>query len=752
MTGTDFTPRLILGDCVEAMAAIEPESVDAVVCDPPYELGFMGKSWDSSGVAFDPKTWEAALRVLKPGGHLLAFGGTRTVHRIAVAIEDAGFDIRDQIAWMFGSGFPKSLDVSKGIDKLDASVERLDRARTFQTWLREHMTPQRVNEITGTDMGHHLTTHPTQPSVATADLFDLLRPYLPAVPAEIERLVAERTVESQDFKAREIIGVAEMVDTSESRLGFAGETHGGTGATRVVPITSPYTSAAREWQGWGTALKPAHEPVVWAQKPFSPVPCWDEVNTIHHGLAALLWLALTPAKRAVNPSLSSLRGPHAAWCVSARVSVATVMSPDESERTGTYNSLALAATCSNIVKSWSSILADLSTQTRMSTTSTASSTTTALRTLNSLLAPLTSPTTMPVCECLTVGQPCYAQNVDAPSSVEWTKWLDILSASAPATAIEPIALAVASALAQVADVSSGVLAVASSAGQTATTAADASPEPAFEPIVVARKPLIGTVAANVLAHGTGALNIDACRIGTNGGTRDLPIGDGIRTNQVYGEYGACTTEELNSGRWPANVILDAEAGVILDAQTGESVSRIGAPRASAAPGDGWGMTSTGAEYDDMGGASRFFYCPKVSRAERSAGLEADAASVWTDGRKVAADNPRLRGATARANHHPTVKPIDLMRYLIRLVTPPGGTVLDPFMGSGSTGCAAVLEGARFIGIEREQDYMAVAEARVAFWAEHGEDALAVMYARDAAEREKESVVESGQMDLWDVLG
>ena len=117
------------GDCVEAMAALDADSIDAVCCDPPYGIAFMAKTWDVAGIAFDPDTWRAALRVLKPGGHLLAFGGTRTYHRLACAIEDAGFDIRDSILWLYGSGFPKSLDVSKAIDK----AAGIDRER-WQGW------------------------------------------------------------------------------------------------------------------------------------------------------------------------------------------------------------------------------------------------------------------------------------------------------------------------------------------------------------------------------------------------------------------------------------------------------------------------------------------------------------------------------------------------------------------------------------------------------------------------------------------
>ena len=111
------TDRIINADCIEALKTLPDNSVDSIITDPPYELGFMGKSWDSTGVAYNVDVWKEALRVLKPGGHLLAFGGTRTYHRMACAVEDAGFEVRDQLQWIYGSGFPKSMDISKAIDK-----------------------------------------------------------------------------------------------------------------------------------------------------------------------------------------------------------------------------------------------------------------------------------------------------------------------------------------------------------------------------------------------------------------------------------------------------------------------------------------------------------------------------------------------------------------------------------------------------------------------------------------------------------
>ena len=413
------------GDCLEVMRTLPDCSVDAVVTDPPYGLAFMGKRWD-----YDVPTtevWAECLRVLKPGGHLLAFAGTRTQHRMAVRIEDAGFEIRDMIAWVYGSGFPKSLDVSKAIDK--GHGDNRDRQLRFTAWMRSTgITARQIDDITATKMGNHYTTHPTQPAIATADMFDKLRPYLPEVPEEIERLVCERTgLEWTAYKNREVVGQGWRIDRKQGAVNYGGGTPDGTYA-----ITAPATEAARAWQGWGTALKPA-----------------------------------------------------------------------------------------------------------------------------------------------------------------------------------------------------------------------------LEPITVARKPLIGTVAENVLAHGTGALNVDGCRVGT---TKDVPASASNAVNAIYGKgMGSkasgdqCSGFDPNIGRWPANLIHDGSDEVV-------------------------GLA---------GDAARFFYCAKASKADRE-----------------------------KNNNHPTVKPTALMQYLCRLVTPPGGTVLDPFMGSGSTGKAAKLEGVNFLGIEREHDYLKIAHARI----------------------------------------
>ena len=381
--------RIIAGDCRASMATLPDASVDAVVCDPPYELGFMGKSWDASGIAYDLEVWRQALRVLKPGGHLLAFSGSRTYHRMTCAIEDAGFEIRDQIMWVYGSGFPKSLDVSKAIDKA-AGAER---------------------EVVGS---YKVT---------------------------------------REFKDRDFVG-----DASHAAS---------------INITAPATDDARRWSGWGTALKPAHEP-----------------------------------------------------------------------------------------------------------------------------------------------------------------------------------------------------------------------------ICVARKPLEGTVAANVLRHGTGTMNIDGCRVAAHEGDDFTKAWDRPVSTNIGASGGAyITTGEQHSvdlsankptgGRWPANFIHD------------------GSDEATAG----------------LGEAARFFYTAKAGREDREEGC--DDFPVQPSRSALNAANgtgERRDGAQTaqRANFHPTVKPTDLMRYLVRMVTPLGGTVLDPFTGSGSTGRAAMLEGARFIGCELSLEYAEIARARIRY--------------------------------------
>ena len=401
----DARATIYHGDCLEVLRALPDASVDAVVTDPPFELGFMGKGWDASGIAHRVDLWAEALRVLKPGGHLLAFGGTRTWHRLACAIEDAGFEVRDSIAWMYGSGFPKSLDVSKAIDKA-AGAERTQRI--------------------GVKPGH------------------------------------EQFVGKDNLKSLRDTGSLSGKDGYERPW-----MHDPEKVEAAHWLTAPATDAAREWSGWGTALKPAHEP-----------------------------------------------------------------------------------------------------------------------------------------------------------------------------------------------------------------------------IVVARKPLVGTVAANVLEHGTGGLNIDGCRIGTEPRTFDSK---GIRPGQghyVGDDWQPDRASVTVAGRWPANVVLDEDQAAELDRQSGNRPSRGGAAFDNGSDIYQPRLINNDRReigYGDSGGASRFFYVAKAPARER----------------------PKVDGTA-----HPTVKPLTLMRWLCRLVTPPDGVILEPFAGSGTTVEAALLEGFRIVAIEREADYLPLIQARL----------------------------------------
>ncbi|MEQ4283186.1 DNA-methyltransferase [Pseudomonas syringae] len=245
-------------------------------------------------------------------------------------------------------------------------------------------------------------------------------------------------------------------------------------------------------------------------------------------------------------------------------------------------------------------------------------------------------------------------------------------------------------------------------------------KPAHEPICMARKPFPGTVAANVLEHGTGALNIDACRIG---------VVDAAYARNCSGDRGNAGTRSIEaqsatslragggsaaSGRWPANLIHDGSDVIVgmFPAEAGAAAPVMGTePTANGFSGavsySGMRERMAGAFHGDTGSAARFFYCAKTSRSDRHAGL-IDPGPQFKKGTTLR----KVETTDTKGNNHPTVKPTDLMAYLLRLVTPTGGKTLDPFMGSGSTGKAAVLEGFDFIGIEQDAAYMAIAEARI----------------------------------------
>ena len=559
------------GDCLEVLRTLDDNSVDSVVTDPPYGLSFMGKKWDYDVPAVD--VWAECLRVLKPGGHLLAFAGTRTQHRMAVRIEDAGFEIRDMIAWVYGSGFPKSLNVAKAIGDEDA---------------------------------------------------------------------------------------------------------------------------ARQWQGWGTALKPALETVTLASKPF---PSDMERDTIMSNLSTLearLWL-LSFASAADQSSASNPSG-YVEACAIARWTADDVTNTRDDLCGQMDTSLYASAlnTSLSIVSSWRNTLAEVWRHGSTSTTETKSSTITDLKTLRFSLSEITPSTIIRACS-LRGGFSANASTAESHfnASLSLLQSIHTLSATAPAMSL----------------------------GQHERRAVPVSPN--LDPCIMARKPVIGTVANNVTTWGTGAINVDGGRVGRDADDVSGWAQTGSNASENRAMSGANYTREAKpdaSGRFPANLIHDGSDEVLgLFPETTSG----GGDRNGAQKGDvfhGVGDTGTPRPFEaNSGSAARFFYCAKASAEDRDDGcsaLPAKSAGEVTGGRaegSAGLSSPRSGAGRRRdetRNIHPTVKPTDLMRYLCRLVTPPGGLVLDPFVGSGSTGRGAVLEGFRFLGIEREAEYVAIARARI----------------------------------------
>lgn len=431
---------LFNGDNIEVIRTLPENSIDSIVTDPPYGISFMNKKWDHDVPSVE--FWKEIFRVLKPGGHVLSFGGTRTYHRMVVNMEDAGFEIRDQIMWIYGSGFPKSHNIGKALDKFGGNNHlvyeigiALKQARTKRGLSLKQADKlfcdgtSNYNWFEGRKDGHRI---PNQ------QVFDKIVSEWP----ELKEL-RDKVKESN----REILGTEKTNKSVMQNIGFENETG--------IYVR---TKGESEWEGWGTGLKPANEPICVARKPLSEK----------------------------------------------------------------------------------------------------------------------------------------------------------------------------------------------------------------------------SVAANIIKHKTGGLNISGSKVGFEKVYSHSSGCSHLGKNGIYNNFNPQTGSDLREGRFPSNVIMDEVAG------------------------------------EELGDQRKFFYCPKVSTQERNLGVE----------NSIKAKNFRQQGEAFKngsaitdferneGNIHPTIKPIDLMRYLVRLVTPKGGVIMDPFMGSGSTGVAALLESFQFVGIELDENYFEIALQRV----------------------------------------
>jgi len=501
--------KILNGNSLEELKKFPDNYFHSVVTDPPYGLSFMGKKWDYDVPSVE--LWTEVFRVLKEGGYLLSFSGTRTQHRMAVNIEDAGFEIRDMIAWVYGSGFPKSHNIGKALDKRNGKTTeefialgeyiKEKRGNLPQNKISK-LFPSKTGGLTGCvsnwELGRNVPTK-EQWTILKRELnlnnnFDYL----------INRIEAEREVIGKQTN------IANKGNENTGRYQWNTE---GQERKESIDITIPSTEQAKQWEGWGTALKPA-----------------------------------------------------------------------------------------------------------------------------------------------------------------------------------------------------------------------------LEPITMARKPFKTTVAENVLKNGVGGINIDGCRVEYDKKDLDGRLNHSNKYKDGYGDkersmYGGNSLLESKTkkqiaavnikGRFPANFIHDGSNEVKdLFPNNIRMSSSIGIKRKAGFSfnvGESENQKGQTISATNKGSASRFFYCAKASKQDRNEGLEGFEYKRKAD-RKIAdgkgGENPRNRTNTEKQNHHPTVKPTELMRYLVRLITPKNGIVLDCFMGSGSTGKACALEGFNFVGIELDKDYCEIAKARI----------------------------------------
>ena len=744
---TASNDRFVLhnADCLEAMKGMAADSVDAIVTDPPYALtgtsgtgGFMGAKWDSELPTVE--MWKEALRVAKPGAHLLAFGGTRTYHRLACAIEDAGWEVRDCIMWVYGclsedteiatpQGWRKRGEIKRG-DKVIAfdiahgktipqEVQRVfdyeydDKAYRLVSPLTDHLVSKnhrvlaevngvldfvyaeflRENDTVRVPI-YGIDAHLSEAGVLGCHKMTTARVVVThyrgrmwCVSVPSGAIVARRNgnvfvtgnsgfPKSMDVSKaidkamgaeRSIVGYPSNGVGSPSAMlnhGHDDRTGHANGDGKTFAITAPATPEAASFSGWGTQTKPACEPVVIAVKPYDG----DIEKAINHLKSMEDKICSLNVNDVGKSSTLSQAVSSGVKADSAPASVPTPQGEEKERLTATGKvddtsseaaTSALAPETESIVLNtillWRRTLEDAYAMTNKFTTSMVSSLTTDLKTWSCFLL---QTTLVDIVDLVT-----HQSKLNASALLAENYFSAI---SAKLNTIRTLTVA-----------------------ENAISQNEISPH--LSPIVIARKPLEGTVAANVLKYGTGAINIDGCRVPTednlNGGAYSKPH-DTKRTDGYRYQIGGGGTYKQPLGRFPANLIHDGSEEVL--ALFPDSKGQCGAVKGTEPSRTGtngiygnYNGQNTMLPRGDTGSAARFFYCAKASRSERGEG-----------------------------NIHPTVKPLALMRYLVRLVTRKGGIVLDPFMGSGTTGVAAIQEGMNFVGMEREPHYYEIAQRRI----------------------------------------
>jgi len=678
--------KIYQGDCLDVLPTLPDNSVDSIVTDPPYHLtsivkrfgkensapakfgtdgvfkrastGFMGKTWDGGDIAFNVDMWKECLRVLKPGGHLLSFSGTRTYHRMAVAIEDAGFEVRDMIEWCYGSGFPKSLNIGKAVDKLQG------------------------NE-------------------------------------------------------REITGSYRVPDIKGDAYGTMNDKQGG--SYKNIEVNK--TKGNSEWEGWGTALKPSHEPVVFCSKPLTPRLYFAIlIGDISNNIIQLCQISNVKDAEKIFSGIQ------------AKLEKEGVLSVADNVRINAWESLENVKFAEKSFTSKEQKSSDLTKTKENSAQLNAKQNgkkdnLQEIKTLAGVEANIKA-----LMDIIIFGT---TENTSQNIALLWNSISEELLNQANT-------LTISMATRLITDLKilklSATQSILESTGSLFKTPQNIPPN--HEPICMARKPLSEkTVVENVLKWGTGGINIDESRVNfvseedrKESTTKNQHADFGTKpmtNNNVYGDYSMIQPKNFNpTGRFPANLILDTSEEVrecFPETKTGG----VGKGRDSKGKFYGGGFHNpetynggdsgnasrffksikkpyvySGKEYEvdgfvkkckpqapsnynDEGSPAKYFksiiYQAKASKSERNKGMDSlEAKPMYKEDRK---------------NNHPTVKPVALMEYLIKMITPKGGIVLEPFAGSGSTLVAAKENGFNFIGIELTEDYIPIIEARTGVKAE-----------------------------------